>query len=82
MPGQLLPLWLLRRSELQTAEAALAAPRPLNRLLIVVSTSTDTGACEAATAAGAGRRSARATRNNVDAPRFPGQRRLPAGAGV
>ena len=38
MPGQLLPLWLLRRSELQTAEAALAAPKPLDRLLVVVST--------------------------------------------
>ena len=37
MPGQLLPLWLLRRSELQTVEAALAAPKPLDRLLIVVS---------------------------------------------
>ena len=37
MPGQLLPLWLTRRSELQTAEAALAAPKPLDRLLIVVS---------------------------------------------
>lgn len=36
MPGALLPLWLLRRSELQTAEAALAAPPPLSRLLIVV----------------------------------------------
>lgn len=41
MPGQLLPLWLLRRSELQTAEAALAAPKPLDRLLVVVSTSPE-----------------------------------------
>ena len=41
MPGQLLPLWLLRRSELQTAEAALAAPKPLDRLLVVVSASSE-----------------------------------------
>lgn len=36
MPGALLPLCLLRRSELQTAEAALAASPPLSRLMVVV----------------------------------------------
>lgn len=46
MPGQLLPLWLLRRSELQTAEAALAAPKPLDRLLIVVSADSEPPICQ------------------------------------
>ncbi len=36
MPGALLPLWLMRRSELQVAEAALAAPEPFTRLIVVV----------------------------------------------